>query len=50
MSCSKPPKTYPQQLEILKSRGLVVSDEPHALHCLEHHNYYRLAECASRRR
>ncbi len=43
MSCNKPPKTYPEQLEILKSRGLIVSDEPRALHCLEHHNYYRLS-------
>jgi abortive infection bacteriophage resistance protein len=43
MSCNKPPQTYVEQLEILKSRGLVVVDEPRALHCLEHHNYYRLS-------
>jgi abortive infection bacteriophage resistance protein len=43
MSCNKPPRTYAEQLEILKNRGLVVVDEPQALHCLEHHNYYRLS-------
>ena len=43
MSCSKQAKTYPEQLEILKSRGLLVPDEARALHCLEHHNYYRLS-------
>ncbi len=40
---SKPAKTYPDQLQILKERGLRVPDEPFALHCLEHHNYYRLS-------
>ncbi|MFM2165765.1 MAG: hypothetical protein RIS79_136 [Verrucomicrobiota bacterium] len=40
---SKPAFTYQQQLDQLKSRGLVVSDEPLALHILEHHNYYRLS-------
>ena len=40
---SKPAKTYLQQLELLKLRGLVVSDEDFALHCLEHHNYYRIS-------
>lgn len=43
MTCNKPPKTYPEQLAILKGRGLLVPDEPRALHCLEHHNYYRLS-------
>ncbi len=43
MSCCKIPQTYEQQLGILKTRGLVVADEPFALHCLEHHNYYRLS-------
>jgi len=43
MSCNKPPKTYAEQLAILKSRGLFVQDEPRALHRLEHHNYYRLS-------
>ena len=43
MSYTKPPCSYEQQLDILKSRGLVVHDEGKALHCLEHHNYYRLS-------
>lgn len=41
---SKPPKTYREQLEILKNRGLLITDEQRALHCLEHHNYYRLCD------
>lgn len=40
---SKPAKTYHEQLDLLKARGLVVPDEPFALHVLEHHNYYRLS-------
>lgn len=43
MICNKPPKTFAEQLDILKSRGLIVTDEPRALHYLEHHNYYRLS-------
>lgn len=43
MSCNKPPKTYTEQLDILKKRGLLVPDEARALHCLQHHNYYRLS-------
>jgi len=43
MSCNKPAKTYAEQLQILKNRGLLVADEARALHCLEHHNYYRLS-------
>lgn len=43
MSCNKSAKTYPEQLAILKGRGLVVTDEARALHCLEHLNYYRLS-------
>lgn len=43
MSCNKPPTTYREQLEILKSRDLLVRDEARALHCLQHHNYYRLS-------
>lgn len=39
----KPAKTYPEQLKILKGRGLTVPDEAFALHCLEHHSYYRLS-------
>jgi abortive infection bacteriophage resistance protein len=40
---SKPAKTYQEQLDLLKSRGLTVRDEAFARHCLEHHNYYRLS-------
>lgn len=43
MSKPKDAKTYREQLDILKARGLVVHNEPFALHCLEHHNYYRLS-------
>lgn len=39
----KPAITYRDQLKILQDRGLTVTDEPFALHCLEHHNYYRLS-------
>ncbi len=40
---SKPALNYHQQLELLKSRGLIVPDEAFALHILEYHNYYRLS-------
>jgi abortive infection bacteriophage resistance protein len=43
MALNKPPTTYAEQLDLLKGRGLVVADEPFALHCLTHHNYYRLS-------
>ena len=43
VSCKKPAKTYREQLEILRARGLTIADEPFALHCLEHHNYYHLS-------
>jgi len=43
MSANKPPRTYDEQLQILKPRGLHVTDEAEALHILEHHNYYRLS-------
>ena len=35
---SKPAETYQQQLDRLKSRGLIVPNESFALHILEHHN------------
>jgi len=40
---SKPPKTYADQLALLKSRGLLVLDDTFATHCLQHCNYYRLS-------
>lgn len=43
MNTRKPPKTYAEQLQILKDRGMVVQNEGKALHILEHHNYYRLS-------
>jgi abortive infection bacteriophage resistance protein len=43
MSTGKLSKTYLEQLQILKNRGLGVTDEAGALHILEHHNYYRLS-------
>ena len=43
MSDLKPAKTYAEQLQLLRDRGLTVADETFALHCLEHHNYYRLS-------
>jgi len=43
MSCNKPPKTYAEQVEILRARGLVVRDANYAMHWLAHHNYYRLS-------
>ena len=43
MSFNKPPKSYAEQLQILKNRGLVVADDAFAEHCLKHHNYYRLS-------
>jgi len=38
----KPPKTYIEQLEIYKSRGLIVNDENCAISTLKRFNYYRL--------
>lgn len=42
-SFSKSPKSYVEQLEILRSRGLSTPDPAFALHCLKHLNYYRLS-------
>ena len=39
----KDPKTYEEQLEILKSRGMIVGNDANALHILERTNYYRLS-------
>jgi len=39
----KPPLSYQQQLEQLKSRGLVVENDPKAIHLLETISYYRLS-------
>lgn len=47
-SFQKQSKTYEEQIELLKSRGLVFSNEPgnsekFAIECLTHCNYYRLS-------
>ena len=43
MPCPKPATTHIEQLRILRTRGLAIPDGAFALHCLEHHNYYRLS-------
>jgi abortive infection bacteriophage resistance protein len=40
---SKPPTTFPEQLGILESRGLIIGDKDIALHALAHANYFRLS-------
>jgi len=40
---SKPPLTIPQQVELLKSRGMIVADEALAAAYLSRVNYYRFA-------
>ena len=42
-SFPKPAKTYAEQIDILRSRGLLVNDPCWAEQCLRHHNYYRLS-------
>jgi abortive infection bacteriophage resistance protein len=39
----KPPLTYEDQIELLKSRGLSIQDEEKALHILQVISYYRLS-------
>ena len=33
----------PEQVNLLKSRGLIIADEKNAVHTLNHINYYRLS-------
>jgi len=40
---TKTPRTFKEQLEILKGRGLIINDEPSALTILKEINYYRLS-------
>ncbi|WP_422659821.1 Abi family protein [Paenibacillus sp. EC2-1] len=42
----KPPTTYEKQIEILRSRGLIISDEASALSVLKRVNYYRFTAYA----
>lgn len=39
----RPWKSFEEQLELLKSRGMEISDQESALHCLENLGYYRLS-------
>ncbi len=39
----KRPTTFEEQIQILKSRGLVIDDEDFAIRTLRHINYYRLS-------
>lgn len=39
----KKPKTYEEQLAILRTRGLIVNNEERATEILKRLNYYRLA-------
>lgn len=39
----KPPKTFHEQLEILKSRGMIIENDMEAIHRLETCNYYRIS-------
>lgn len=38
----KPPKTFEEQVELLRGRGLIIEDENRAIECLKRINYYRL--------
>lgn len=40
---TKPPKTYQEQLELLKRRGLKIESDAKVLHLLEKLSYYRLS-------
>ena len=42
MAVIKPPTTYRQQLEKLRSRGCIIKDETRAIDVLSKVNYYRL--------
>lgn len=46
MEYKKPPLTYQQQLDLWKSRGLIVTDELKATHYLANISYYRLSAYA----
>jgi abortive infection bacteriophage resistance protein len=42
MAAIKPPTTYEQQIEKLRSRGCIIQDKNHAINILSKVNYYRL--------
>ena len=43
MDTFKPPITYEQQIEKLRSRGCIIQDEAYAVSVLSKVNYYRLS-------
>jgi abortive infection bacteriophage resistance protein len=43
MKYNKPPKTFNQQIDLLRTRGMIIDDRDAAGHYLAHLNYYRLA-------
>ncbi|MCK4752702.1 MAG: Abi family protein [Planctomycetes bacterium] len=43
MKYGKPPLTFEQQIELLKSRGLIINNDSEAIEILENINYYRLS-------
>jgi len=43
MKYTKPPKSFAEQLALLKERGLQINDDLQAIHYLKHLNYYRLS-------
>ncbi|MGO6896409.1 Abi family protein [Rhizobium ruizarguesonis] len=42
MKFTKPSVSIPDQIALLKARGMAVPDDAHATHCLQHISYYRL--------
>ena len=40
---AKPPKSIPEQISLLKSRGMIIPDESFAVDCLTNIGYYRLS-------
>ena len=45
LKTAKPFKTYEEQIELLKSRGLTIKDECFARHVLQYMSYYDLINC-----
>lgn len=43
MKYNKPPKSVPEQISLLQSRGMLIPDQQEAEHHLRHINYYRLS-------
>ena len=43
MKFAKPPTTFQEQVDLLKSRGLIINDSEKALQNISRINYYRLS-------